>query len=228
MLQTPQSSQTTHIQDICEVCDKHQATVVCLSCSLLGFKFCAECDNKEHNRQFRPVQLHRRVPIEEIDLSVSCTNHRDHVATMFSEQVGQFACSDCQQALDWSQRETGFESLVTAASRLREKAGQYHHVCRNSIATLSETHRLLDNSLVKLTESVSISKTNIQQEFSRLIQILQQRQQLLISRTDKEVRIIHKQECQSRCLLTYITFTRQFVAFIYWMEDDQLTLFVCA
>lgn len=187
MLQTPQSSQTKHIQDMCEVCNKQQATVVCLSCSLLGFKFCSECDSNEHNRPFRPVQLHRRVPIEEIDLSVSCSNHRDHVATMFSEQLGQFACGECQQGLDWSQREASFEPLVVVSSRLRGKAGQYHHVCRNAIASLSEAHRVLDNSMVKLTESVSISKSNIQQEFSRLIQILQQRQQLLINRTDKEV-----------------------------------------
>lgn len=202
MVQAPRSSPTNHIHDLCEVCKEKQASVVCLSCSLLGFKFCEECDNAEHNRAFRPVQLHRRIPIDEVDLSVSCTNHREELAVQFSESLNQFACQDCMQMSDWSQREASFQPLKKAAFRLREMTGRYHHMCRKAIAGLSETHRQLDNSLVQLTESVGVARASIQQEFTKLIQTLQQRQQQMMSIADKEVswwRLTHTNACKSSC-----------------------------
>ena len=114
ILEMLQPMHTQHQQrpvDLCEACEEIEATIICLSCSAIGVKFCTGCDDKEHNRNFRPVQLHKRIPLSKYLPQLTCTQHTGVVATMFSEAHNQFACQECVELPTWPQRSADFVSI---------------------------------------------------------------------------------------------------------------------
>ena len=173
--------------DYCEACCVAPASVVCVSCSPLGVKFCTDCDKLEHDRAFKPVRLHRRVPLQEYDFTIMCFRHSGTSATHYSEKINQFACIQCHKEIDWPERSQNFLHVEDAAERMRIRAGKINYHCNNTMKSLYDTQRELEMMLFKLSESASAAKVLILAEFSKLAEVLQQCQQALIHRVEEEV-----------------------------------------
>ena len=73
-------------------------------------------------------------------------------------------------------------------SVLKGKAGKAIFQGDQALRELYRTERVMENSLTQLSESSSKVKILIQQQFSKLSEILQHRQQMLVSRVEQEVR----------------------------------------
>lgn len=174
--------------DYCEACATVPAAIVCLSCSPLGFKFCIECDNQEHDRPFKPVRLHRRIPLKDFEPTIMCSRHAGTPATHFSESLNQFACVQCHSETDWSTKSGQFLQVSDAAEQMRARAAKINLLCNNTMKQLHDTQKELDSTLLKLSDSASQAKFTITTEFKRLIDILDQRQQRLIKQVEEEVK----------------------------------------
>ena len=175
--------------DMCEVCNKVPPTIICVSCSPMGVKFCHDCDKREHNRSFKPVQLHKRIPLKDFDFSIMCSRHNGTVATHYSEGLNQFACLQCQGEFDWGSRSQNFLLVTDAAEVLRIRAAKYNYSCGVTMKHLHDMQKELDSTLVKLVNSASEAKIAITSEFQRLVNALQLRQQKLLKRVEEEVRM---------------------------------------
>ena len=174
-------------KDTCEACEVAPATIICVSCSPIGFKFCSACDKKEHDRSFRPVQLHHRIPLQDYDFNILCSRHNGSNATHYSEKLNQFACLQCQSESDWATKSSHFLQLSDAAEQLRKKASKVNYRCTGTMRLLHDTHRNLDTTLLKLSESASEAKLSITNEFRKLIDTLEARQKRLIKHVEEEV-----------------------------------------
>ena len=71
---------------------------------------------------------------------------------------------------------------------LKGKAGKAIFQGDQALRELYRTERVMENNLTQLAESSSKVKIIIQQQFSKLSEILQHRQQMLVSRVEQEVR----------------------------------------
>ena len=178
-----------NLDDLCEACGEEMATIVCVSCSPMGVKFCSQCDKREHNRNFRPAQLHRRVDIQDYCVAIMCSRHDGKAALFYSESLNQFACDQCQSDSDWSTRQRKFLKIADASEYLRGKAGKLSYRCSSSLQSLYDTQRMLKKTLEDLATSASQSKVKITNEFQKLQDVLEQRRKTLITRVDQEVRV---------------------------------------
>ncbi len=187
MLRPDIESPQKPLDNICESCEENPATIVCISCSPVGVKFCANCDKLEHNRKFKPVQLHRRMELSQYQPTLVCTRHTAITATFYSEQLNRFACHECSSEPDWHSRSSMYLQIPEAAEALRSKASKKHYNLNNTTRVLYDTQKQLEDTLLKLAESTSHAKAAILTEFKRLADILQLRQQKLILRVEQEV-----------------------------------------
>ncbi len=190
MLQPDDIDSPDKLDNVCEACEENLATIVCISCSPVGVKFCTDCDKKEHDRKFKPVQLHRRMELSEYQPTLVCTRHTSNGASLYSEQLNRFACQDCVSESDWPSRSQRYLPILEAAEILRAKASKKHYNLNNTTRTLYNTQKELDGTLLKLAESISHAKAAILEEFKRLADILQLRQQKLLVRVEQEVNIL--------------------------------------
>lgn len=191
MLRPSVESHDKPLDNVCEACETNVASIVCVSCSPVGVKFCVECDKLEHNRKFKPVQLHRRMQLSQYQPVLVCTRHTSTTASHYSEHLNRFACHECCAESDWNTRSHLYRPINDAAEILRAKASKKHYNLNNTTKTLYDTQRELEESLLKLAESASQAKAAILVEFKRLADILQQRQQKLILRVEQEVRTLY-------------------------------------
>ena len=191
MLRPNVESTEKPLDNVCEACEENIATIVCISCSPVGVKFCTDCDKKEHNRKFKPVQLHRRMELSQYQPTLVCTRHTTTIATYYSEQLNRFACHECVAESDWPSRSQRYLQISDAAEILRAKASKKHYNLNNTTRTLYTTQKDLEDTLLKLAESTSHAKAAILTEFKRLADILQLRQQKLIVRVEQEVRYMY-------------------------------------
>ena len=73
-------------------------------------------------------------------------------------------------------------------SMLKSRAGKAIFQADQALRELYRTERVMEDNLTQLSESSSKVKIIIQQQFSKLSEILQHRQQMLVSRVEQEVR----------------------------------------
>lgn len=173
--------------EMCEFCNKEPPTVVCVSCSPMGFKFCDRCNDLEHNRKFKPVQLHRRIPLSDFNFNIMCSRHTGTLATHYSESLNQFACIQCQNESDWNTKCYSFHQVVDAAEQLRMRAAKVNFRCTTTMRQLHDMQKELDQTIMKLASSASGAKVAITSEFQRITDALQKRQQKLIRHVEEEV-----------------------------------------
>lgn len=84
------------VKALCQDCKKMIATLICFQCLPSGFKFCAICSNREHNRPFGPVQVHNPKAIETVKISTpvpACEDHPNQPCLFYSFKVNQLGSS---------------------------------------------------------------------------------------------------------------------------------------
>ena len=173
----------------CGVCDKKNAQVVCIDSQPgVKFLFCHLCDQSEHNRPFKPVQGHRRYPIDRVPAPVfTCSRHRDKQANLYSENLKEFACEECKRAPDWLTRSVMFVPISDVLSRLRSHSQKLNIYSLNVMSQLKEAKHKMKHIIDGLEPSASKAKLEIQTKFGGIVDLIQSRQQQLLDYVEKEV-----------------------------------------
>ena len=187
---TSLSNQCNNTQSLCEYCGENEATLICFNCSLMGVRFCSTCDREEHERSFKPAQLHRRVPIDQLEPVMSCPAHEDSQVTVFSELHDRFACTQCQQQSDWSPLSTSFLPIPVVASKLRKTAANMNCVCAKELNKVYVASGEVDEALNTLKSSSSLARQEIKQEFAVLRRLLAEREKALLTILGDEVSVL--------------------------------------
>ncbi len=173
----------------CGVCGVNVASVICIDCSPGDhFKFCVQCDNDEHGRNFGPVQKHKRFPINEVPAVTYMICPRHSVpATLYSESSDQFACDSCSRDSDWDVRRPFFEHYSSAAKRIRNRVQKATKYTNDVARRLTGAKQNLEGIMNELEPGSMEVKANITKTFSKCIDLLQERQRVLLANVDDEV-----------------------------------------
>lgn len=174
----------------CQVCSKKNAQVACIDCQPgVKFLFCHPCDQQEHNRPFKPVQGHRRYPVDRVPNAMYvCSRHRDTEATLFSESLFEFACEKCKLATDWPLRSKLFDLIPVALKRLRSRSQKLNIYSLNVISQLKDAKHKMKVIIERLDPSASEAKQDIQTKFGAIMDLIQTRQRELLDYVENEVR----------------------------------------
>lgn len=206
---TPARISASNSRALCEYCGEEEATLVCFNCSLIGIRFCSKCDREEHERSFKPAQLHRRVPIDQLEPVMSCANHSNSPVTHFSELHDRFACFQCQQQSDWNTLSSSFLPIPLAASKLRKTVANMNNLCAKELNKVFVASGEVEEGLNTLKQSSILARQEIQHEFADLKRLLAEREKILLSILGNEV-------CKSVCILCYFLYARFCVRVHYW------------
>ena len=174
----------------CGVC-RNPATVICVDCEPGNhFNFCIKCDNDEHGRPFGPVQRHRRFPIDAAPCPNSyagCPRHPSVTVSLFSESLNEFACNMCVTEEEWVSRSSQFDLIVESTKKLQGKVQKLTKYTTDIIRRMNDSKQTLETILSNLEPSTMEVKADITTEFSKLIEVLQERQRMLLANVDVEV-----------------------------------------
>lgn len=174
----------------CGVC-RNPATVICVDCEPgARFNFCVKCDHEEHGRPFGPVQRHRRFPIDRApcpNIYAGCPRHPSVTASFFSESLNEFACNVCITEEDWVSRSSQFDLVVEATKRLQGKVQKLNKHTTDIIRRINGSKLTLETILSNLEPTTMEVKADITTRFSKLIEVLQERQRMLLANVEVEV-----------------------------------------
>ena len=173
----------------CQVCSIKNAQVACIDCQPgAEFLFCHACDQREHNRPFKPVQGHRRYPVDKVpNQKYVCSRHRDKIAMLFSINLFEFACEECTRGPDWQTRSKMFGPIPDALSRLRSQSQKLNIYSLNVISQLKDAKHRMKAIIDSLDPSASQAKQDIQTKFGAIMDLIQTRQQELLDYVEHEV-----------------------------------------
>lgn len=176
---------------LCGVCKTSPATVICVDCEPGSlYNFCDTCDAGEHARPFGPAQRHKRFPIDDPPIPGSsgfCSRHTMVAATLYSDNLDEFACQVCEQEADWTSRIAHFEPISETAQRLRMNVKKLTKYTNDIIIKLRDSKQNLDTIVTDLEPGAVAVKANITKTFSKCVEILQDRQKTLLANVDVEV-----------------------------------------
>lgn len=175
----------------CGVCQTNSATVVCVDCDPGNyFKFCGTCDHNEHTRPFGPAQRHKRFPIDQAPVpgsSIYCSRHSQVIATLYSESLNEFACNMCVVADDHAHH---YEPITEATLKIRAKVKKLTKYTNDMTKQLSDSKQNLEMIMNRLEPDSMTVKTMISKTFSRCVEVLQERQRMLLANVEVEVSVI--------------------------------------
>ena len=173
----------------CQVCGAKNAQVACIDCQPgVKFLFCHTCDQQEHNRPFKPVQAHRRYPVDRVPMAAYiCSRHRDKQAILFSESLFEFACEDCKRDPDWLKRSTMFDPIADVLNTLRSHTQKLNVYSLNVISQLKDAKHKMKVITGNLEPSATRAKQVIQTRFGAIMDLIQTRQQELLDCVENEV-----------------------------------------
>lgn len=174
----------------CGVCGTRSATVVCIDCDPGNqFKFCEACDRDEHMRPFGPAQRHKRFPVDKVppNALMYCKRHPRVTATLYSETTNEFACNMCQMEEDWQGRAPLFQLISECTKKMRGKVQKMTKYTNDVVKKLSESKLNLETIMNNLEPGSMTVKANITRTFSKCIEVLQERQRILLANVDVEV-----------------------------------------
>ena len=166
----------------CQVCNLKIAQVYCIDC-VHGSKyfFCRACDQREHNRPFKPVHGHQRFKIS--TKKWICSRHGDKPPILYSEKLSQFACEECMRSSDWLARSAMFVPIPDALNKLRSRSQNL------SIFTLKAIHQLEESKqLISETLRVLHPKSEVISKFENMLDLVNKRRVELLDSVEKEVR----------------------------------------
>lgn len=170
----------------CQVCNRKIAQVYCIDC-LRGSKyfFCQMCDQREHNRPFKPVQGHQRFKI--LTKKCICSRHSDKQAILYSEKLSEFACEECKRSADWLTRSAMFVPIPDALKKLRFHSQNLSIFTLKAIYQLEESKQLVSERL--RTHNPSETKKDVVSKFGNILDLVDERKMELIGCVEKEVRV---------------------------------------
>ena len=184
------------------------ANWVCFDCNpTTNTMFCDACIKAEHERGFEPVARHRRMLMAHVNNphTASCTYHPRNTATMFSVKLQVFACVECNSRPDFSEQKHLFEPIADSVQRLRSQARRMVKYSQDILANLNVSLANISANNAELGPSVQQTKSQIQEKFAEIVEIIQEREQTLMKHVEAEVCVcvcVCVCLCVSMCLCT--------------------------
>lgn len=171
----------------CQVCNHKIAQIYCIDC-VRGSKyfFCQMCDQREHNRPFKPVQDHRRHKL--LTKKCVCSRHSDKQAILYSEKLSEFACEECKSTADWLTRSAMFAPIPDSLSKLQFHSQNLSIFSLKAIYQLEESKQLVNDRLK--AHNPSKTKKDVRSKFGNMLNLVDTRRSELIDRVEKEVRVL--------------------------------------
>lgn len=191
--QTDQDDEIKDGQELppCGVCAANSAAVVCIDCDPGNqFKFCEKCDRDEHTRPFGPAQRHRRFPIDIAPIpnsSICCSRHSMVTASLYSEDLNEFACHLCKLDEDWQPLIQHFDPISEVTKKLRGKVQKLMKYTNDATKKITESRLNLETIINDLEPGSMEVKANITKVFSMCVEVLQERQRTLLANVEVEV-----------------------------------------
>ena len=165
-----------------------KATWVCFDCNpKANTMFCNACITTEHERGFEPVARHRRMLMTEVNspYTAYCPHHPQNRSTLYSLKHRQFACSECESRPDFPDMK--FEPIGAAVEGLRSEARRMVKYSGDVLAKLNVTLTSISANNAALRPAVEQTKNQIQEKFSEIMEIIQERQLTLMKHVQTEV-----------------------------------------
>ena len=166
------------------------ATWVCFDCNpTTNTMFCDVCIKTEHERGFDPVARHRRMLTTEVNNphTALCPYHSRNRATRYSVKLQQFACNECESRPKFVETRDQFEAIGVAVERLRSQARRMVKYSGDILEKLNVTLASISANSEALGPSVEQTKKQIQEKFSEIREIIQERQDMLMKHVQTEV-----------------------------------------
>ena len=168
------------------------ATWVCFDCNptTSNTLFCATCIKTEHERGFEPVARHRRMLMAEVNNphTANCSYHSKNWATLYSISLQQFACADCESSRpEFAEIRELFEPISDSVHKLRSQGKRMVKYSQEILAKLNVTLGSISANNAELGPSVEQTKNQIQEKFSEIREIIQERQMTLMKHVQAEV-----------------------------------------
>ena len=168
---------------------------ICFDCNpTTNTIFCAACIKTEHERGFEPVARHRRMLMAEVNNphTASCPYHPRNRATLYSIKFQEFACVDCDSTTrpEFAEAKDAFKPIGEAVQRLRSQAKRMVMYSQDILAKLNVALASISANNAELGPAVEQTKNQIQEKFSEIREIIQERQLMLMKHVQAEVRCV--------------------------------------
>ena len=165
---------------------------VCFDCNPTknNTLFCSTCIKTEHYRGFEPVTRHRRMLMAEVNNphTAYCLYHPLILTTLYSIKLQQFACSECESSRpEFADTRDQFKPVSDAVQTLRSQAKRMVKYSQEILAKLNVTLGSISANNAELGPTVEQTKNEIQQKFSEIREIIQERQMTLMKHVQAEV-----------------------------------------
>ena len=178
-LQRRLESETAPV-DFCCVCN-NPAEKICFDCDSTGCKLCELCCFNEHNRPFRPVQLHKPLNIDEVNTSL-CVKHKQ-LLTHYSEKAAIFACKEClAESVD-----VDFLPMEVVIQTLRQRLPKVMEGLESYLRRLQDAQYRMEIIQGELGVTKSKTMQEILKKFNNYLFIFQEREKTLLANLEMEV-----------------------------------------
>jgi gas vesicle protein len=117
-----------------------------------------------------------------------CLYHPRILATLYSIKFQQFACSECESSRpEFADTRDQFEPISDAVQTLRSQAKRMVKYSQGILAKLNVALGSISANNAELGPTVEQTKNQIQQKFSEIREIIQERQMTLMKHVQAEV-----------------------------------------
>ena len=106
---------------------------------------------------------------------------------MYSLKLRKFACVECNSRPDFAEQQALFVPIGDATRQLRSQAKRLVQYSQDVLARLNIMLENIASNNAELGPSVQQAKTQIQEKFAAITNIVQDRQQTLMDRVELEV-----------------------------------------
>jgi gas vesicle protein len=190
---------------------------VCFDCNPTknNTLFCSTCIKTEHYRGFEPVTRHRRMLMAEVNNphTAYCLYHPLILTTLYSIKLQQFACSECESSRpEFADTRDQFEPVSEAVQTLRSQAKRMVKYSQEILAKLNVTLGSISANNAELGPTVEQTKNEIQQKFSEIREIIQERQMTLMKHVQAEVCARERERVGHSVLVTVCVCVNMLVA----------------
>ena len=177
-----QRRETTPVDLCCMGGCNHPAEKICFECDPKGCKLCEACCIAEHSRQFPPVQIHKPLNIDEVNVSF-CVKHKQ-LLTHYSEKAAIFACKEC---LVTELVDEDFLPIEAAIQTLKQRLPKMMEDLESYLKRLQDAQRRMETIQGDLGVTKAKTMQEILKKFNNYQFIFQKRENTLIANLEKEV-----------------------------------------
>ena len=125
--------------------------------------------------------------------------HPKNKATLYSVKLQKFACAECNSRPDFAEQKALFEPIGDTVRQLRTQAKRMVKYSQDILAKLNVSLGNISANNAELGPAVQQTQTLIQEKFTEIVTIIQEREQTLMKHVQTEVWL-----CVCVCVCVYV------------------------